>query len=91
MVRELRVNVSPAVTETELESAPLHRQLPADEASHSETCEYVSVAATEVQETEADVAFEPAEAAEKLSALRVVSVAAFAVPASPGSPVCSFT
>lgn len=84
-------NVSPAVTAADDDNAPDHKQLPALALSHNDQCEYVSVAATFVHSSVADVAIDPPDAADHDAALRVVSVAAFDVPSSPGSPVCSLT
>lgn len=91
MLAAVSVNVSPAVTDFEALSAPVNRQLPAVEASHSEMCEYVSVVETFVQVMSAEAVITPLDGAPKLAALRVASVAALVVPSSPGEPVCSLT
>ena len=80
-------NVSPAVTEADEDSEPVHKQLPALALSHSEKWLYVSVAATFVHSNVADAPIEPDAAAFHVIDLRVVSVAALLVPSSPGSPV----
>jgi hypothetical protein len=81
--------VSPAVTEADEDSAPVHRQLPAVELSHADQWLYVSVAATFVHSSVADAEMEPDDAALHDTDLRVVSVAAEDVPSSPASPVCN--
>ena len=83
--------MSPAVTAADEDSDPVHRQLPAVELSHSDQCEYVSVADTLVHSSVAEVAMLPLEAAAQVATLRVLSEAALLVPFSPGSPVCNLT
>jgi hypothetical protein len=83
--------VSPAVTAAEDESAPDHKGLPAVEASHSDQCEYVSVAETFVQVIVAEVAIAPEAAADHDADWREVFDAAAVVQSSPGSAVCNFT
>jgi hypothetical protein len=81
--------VSPATTDADADSAPVHRQFPDVAASQIDQWLYVSVAATFVHSAVAEVAIEPLDAADQASDWRVVSDAAFAVPSSPGSPVCN--
>jgi len=85
------LNVSPAVTAAVDESAPFHRALPEDSASHNEKCEYVSVVETFVHVTVPLDAISPPEAALNEIDLRVASVAAPDVAVSPGSLMWSFT
>jgi len=89
-VSEVIWNVSPDTTDADADRAPVHKQLPEDEASQIDQWLYVSVAATLVHSAVAEVAIEPLDAADHDNALRVVSDAAFAVPSSPGSPVCNW-
>jgi hypothetical protein len=67
-VNEVIWNVSPATTAADADKAPVHRQLPADAASHNDQCEYVSVAATLVHSAVAEVAIEPPDAAANVAA-----------------------
>lgn len=60
--------VSPAVTAADDDNAPVHKQLPAVEASHNDQCEYVSVVDTFVHVTVAFDAIEPVAAAENVTA-----------------------
>jgi len=57
-------NVSPASTEADDASEPVHKQLPAVDASHIDQCVNVSVAATFVQVTVADETIDPPDDAE---------------------------
>jgi hypothetical protein len=54
--------VSPAVTAADEANAPDHKQLPDDDASHNDQCEYVSVDDTFVHSTVPDEAIEPPDA-----------------------------
>lgn len=78
------------MTAAEDDNDPVHKQLPAVDASHIDQWLYVSVVDTFVHDTVADEAIEPEAAAENATDWRVVSVAALDVPSSPGSPVCNF-
>lgn len=83
--------MSPEVTVLAAVSAPVQRQFPAVDASHSEMCEYVSDVETSVQVMSASDVTVPDDDAPTVADLRVVSPAAFDVPASPGSPMWSLT
>lgn len=83
--------MSPAVTPRAVSNASDPMNVPAVDASQNDTCEYVSVADTDVHVHAADVVIDPLAAAENVPSCLVVFEAAFDVPAAPGSPVCSFT
>jgi hypothetical protein len=85
------VNVSPIATVLEAVSATLARNVPPEDASQNDRCEYVSAVDTLVHVRSALVVMDPAEAAENVACWRLVLPAAFEVPADPGSPVWSFT
>jgi hypothetical protein len=55
--------VSPASTEADEANEPVHKQLPAVDASHIDQCVYVSVVETFVHVTFADEAIDPDDAA----------------------------
>jgi len=78
-------------TAFDADKAADHRKLPAEEASHTEMWEIVSVVVIDQDGLVPVNAIAPDEAAAKVAWERVVTAPAFAVPAEPGSPVWSFT
>jgi hypothetical protein len=82
------VNVSVFTTDLDVVNAPENRKFPADDASHTEMCEIVSVAVI-VNTGEFDKAIEPADAAENVADCLVVTAEALDAADAPGSPICS--
>src|SRR4051794_28513231 len=85
------VKLSPMATRRATARSSEPRNVPADEASQKETCEYVSAFGTFVQATLPEVVREPPDAAEKVACVRVVFAAGLPAPAAPGSPRCNLT
>jgi hypothetical protein len=73
-------------------TGPEARNVPPDDADHSEQCVYVSDVDTEVQLIAALFVADPPVGVDQVpDATRTLFPAMFAVPADPGAPTCSCT